>query len=78
MVYPEKDMGIRLANRLETARALDFVQLSEKINVSKMQVPGKLIGRAVVELKLRSEFGLNIQGARRGCTSSVSGQDEIL
>ncbi|MGN0331020.1 MAG: potassium channel family protein [Kineothrix sp.] len=60
VVYPEKDMGIRLANRLETARALDFVQLSEKINVSKMQVPGKLIGRAVVELKLRSEFGLNI------------------
>ena len=60
VVYPEKDMGIRLANRLETARALDFVQLSERINVSKMQVPRKLIGRAVVELKLRSEFGLNI------------------
>ena len=53
-------MAIRLANRLETARALDFVQLSEKINVSKMQLPQNLIGNTVVELNLRSEFGLNI------------------
>lgn len=60
VVYPERDMAIRLANRLETARALDFVQLSEKINVSKMQLPQNLIGNTVVELNLRSEFGLNI------------------
>lgn len=60
VVYPERDMAIRLANRLETARALDFVQLSEKINVSKMLLPQKLIGSTVVELNLRSKFGLNI------------------
>ena len=36
VVYPERDMAIRLASRLETSRMLDFVQLSEKINVTKM------------------------------------------
>lgn len=60
VVYPERDMAVRLANRLETARALDFVQLSEKINVSKIQIPQKLIGETVVQLNLRSAFGLNI------------------
>lgn len=60
VVYPERDMAIRLANRLETARALDFVQLSEKINVSKMELPQKLVGETVVGLDLRSKFGLNI------------------
>lgn len=60
VVYPERDMAIRLANRLETARALDFVQLSEKINVSKMQASSKILGSTVVSLNLRSEFGLNI------------------
>ena len=39
VVYPERDMAVRLANRLENARMLDFVQLSEKINVTKMRVP---------------------------------------
>ncbi len=60
VVYPERDMAIRLANRLETARALDFVQLSEKINVSKMQIPQSHVRNTVLELNLRSKFGLNI------------------
>ncbi len=60
VVYPERDMAIRLASRLETARVLDFVQLSEKINVSKMQAADKIIGKTVVALNLRKDFGLNI------------------
>lgn len=60
VVYPERDMAIRLASRLETSRVLDFVQLSETINVSKMQVPQKILGKTVVSLDLRSNFGLNI------------------
>lgn len=60
VVYPERDMALRLASRLETARVLDFVQLSEQINVSKMLASDKMIGKSVVELELRSGFGLNI------------------
>ena len=60
VVYPERDMAIRLANRLENSRMLDFVQLSEKINVTKMRVPAQLIGHTVSEADLRSRFGLNI------------------
>ena len=60
VVYPERDMAVRLANRLENARMLDFVQLSEKINVTKMRVPAQLGGKTVAEADLRSRFGLNI------------------
>ena len=60
VVYPERDMAVRLANRLENARMLDFVQLSEKINVTKMRVPAQLVGKTVAEANLRSRFGLNI------------------
>ncbi|MBQ2748762.1 MAG: TrkA family potassium uptake protein, partial [Clostridia bacterium] len=41
VVYPERDMAIRLANRLENTRVLDSIQLNEKLNISKMQVPSK-------------------------------------
>ena len=56
VVYPERDMAIRLAHRLETSQALDFVQLSEKINISK----------TVVEVNLRNRFGLNIIAIENG------------
>ena len=54
VVYPERDMALRLANRLETARVLDFIQLSESINISKRMVPEKFIGKTVLELNIRA------------------------
>lgn len=60
VIYPERDMAIRLASRLETARELDIIQLSEKINITKMPVPQQFIDKSVVEINLRSRFGLNI------------------
>ncbi|HIT33678.1 MAG TPA: TrkA family potassium uptake protein [Candidatus Faecousia intestinigallinarum] len=66
VVYPERDMAVRLASRLETARELDIIQLSEKINITKMQVPDRIVGRSVVEVDLRSRFGLNIIAVENG------------
>lgn len=53
-------MAVRLANRLETSRVLDFMQLSERINISKLIIPEKLVGKSVQEINFRSRFGLNI------------------
>ncbi|MGI6337666.1 MAG: potassium channel family protein [Eubacteriales bacterium] len=60
VVYPERDMAIRLASRLETARELDIIELSEKINITKMRVPEQIIGKSVADVNLRARFGLNI------------------
>ena len=60
VVYPERDMAIRLASRLETTRVLDFMQLSERITISKLIIPNQFIGKSILEINLRSRFGLNI------------------
>lgn len=60
VVYPEQDMAIRLANRLEASQMLDYIQLSEKLNISKLMVPEKMIGKTVLEVNLRKQFGVNI------------------
>lgn len=60
VVYPERDMAIRLANRLEFSRELDIIQLSEKLNITKMMVPEQLVGKNVAAADLRNKFGLNI------------------
>ncbi len=60
VVDPERDMAIRLANRLEASRMLDYIQLSEKLNISKLMVPERMIGKTVLEVNLRKEFGINI------------------
>ena len=60
VVYPERDMAVRLASRLETTRVLDFMQLSERITISKLIIPNQFIGKSILEINLRSRFGLNI------------------
>lgn len=60
VVYPERDMAHRLASRLETSRVIDFMQLSEKVNISKLLVPECMVGKSVREVNFRSQFGLNI------------------
>ena len=60
VVYPERDMAIRLAHRLETSRMLDFIQLSEQLNISKLIIPDRIVGKTVLSVNLRKEFGINI------------------
>ncbi len=60
VVYPDRDMAVRLANRLEAFRMLDYIQLSEKLNISKLLAPEKIMGKTVLEVNLRKHFGVNI------------------
>lgn len=60
VVYPERDMAIRLAHRLESSQILDYVQLSKKINITKVVVPDKMTGRSIMDLDIRSKLGLSI------------------
>ena len=60
VVYPERDMAIRLAHRLETSQTLDFIQLSEKLNISKFILPARAEDKSVIDVNFRGRFGLNI------------------
>lgn len=66
VVYPERDMAIRLAHRLEASRTLDFIQLSERLNISKTAAPSKLVGKNVLAVNLRGNYGINIIAVESG------------
>lgn len=66
VVFPERDMAVRLANRLETSRALDIVQLGERINVTKLKIPDRIVGKSVREVNIRERFGFNIIAVENG------------
>ncbi len=60
VVYPERDIAIRLAHRLEASTVLDYIQLSEKLNISKLTVPSEIVGKTVLETNFRGKYGVNI------------------
>lgn len=72
VVYPERDIAIRLAHRLEASRVLDYIQLSETLNISKLLVPNALIGKTIMKADLRGRFGVNIIAIESGKSISES------
>lgn len=66
VVYPERDMALRLATRLETSRVLDYMQLNEQLNISKLGIPDKIVGETVLSVNMRGRFGINIIAVENG------------
>lgn len=60
VVYPEHDMAVRLAKRLLTNNVLDYIMLSDDIEISELTLTDKLIGESVTDINIRKKLGLNI------------------
>ena len=60
VVYPEKDMAMRLANKLIAPHVLEYISLSEDIDIMEIALTERVSGKTVLELNLRQQFGLNI------------------
>lgn len=79
VVYPERDMAVRVARRLENSEMMDFVQLSERINISKLHLPEQFVGKRVVDTGLRNKFNLNIVAIEnKGKVTEIVKPDYVL
>lgn len=60
VVYPERDMALRLAKRLISASFLDYISLDDSIEIRQIKVSERIVGVSVEELEIRRKYGLNI------------------
>lgn len=63
IVYPEHDMGERLAFKLSNESITDFVQF-KGYKVVEMTVPESWVGKDLITLNLRKAFGVNVIAVR--------------
>lgn len=66
VVYPERDMAVRLAKRLLSSKILNYIELSEKVDISKVVIPSDFAGKRIVDVNLRKKYGLNIIAIEHG------------
>ena len=66
VVYPEYDMGQRVAHNLITNSVLDYIQLSPEIGVVELKAPKSLVGLDLIEADLRNKFGVNVVAIKVG------------
>lgn len=66
VVYPQHDMGARVAHNIAAGGIMDFVRLSEKYGMADLEAPEAFFGKSLQELDFRNRFGLNVVIVKRG------------
>src|SRR5262249_30771190 len=65
VVYPERDMGLRVAHHLTSPNILDYIELSKDYSILEMKAADSMIGKNLKELDIRARFGCNVMAIRR-------------
>ena len=60
VVFPEIDMGERLAHRLAQSNILDYIEISPEYSIVEIALPESWVGRTIKNLDIRAKYGLNI------------------
>ena len=66
VIYPEKDMALRLAKRLISPQTMEYISLSEEIDITEINLTSAVDNITVAELDIRKKFGLNIIAIKHG------------
>ncbi|MBE3520244.1 MAG: TrkA family potassium uptake protein [Firmicutes bacterium] len=72
VVYPERDMGKRLAYSLLSGSIIDSIELSSDYRVVEVVVSGGLVGKTLRGLNLRNKIGVNVMAVKRGSQVNVA------
>jgi trk system potassium uptake protein TrkA len=64
IVFPERDMGIRVAHNLASTNVLDFIELSPDYSIVEVIAPRDMLGKSLRDLDLRAKYGLNVMAIR--------------
>jgi len=72
VIYPERDMGIRIAHNLMSSNVLDYLEFSPDYSIIELSVTDEMVGKSLYELNFRSKYSVNVVAIRRGEDIKVS------
>lgn len=65
VVYPERDMGQRVAHSLISSNVLDYIELSPSLSLVEVKAPAAFIGQTLQQANMRALYGVNVVAIKR-------------
>lgn len=66
VLYPERDMGRRIAHNLVSGNLLEYIELSPEFSMAEIQAETGWAGKTLMDLHLRDRLGINVVAVRSG------------
>lgn len=80
VVFPEREMGQRVARSLVMPNILDLMELSDGFQVAEVVAPDSWCGRTLVEINVRRNYGVSVIAIHRGTQfiASPGAEEKVL
>lgn len=81
VVFPEHEMGVKLAQGLSSSSVLNFIELSDDFGIVELEIPKSWQQRSIRDLDVRAKHHVNIIAVRKGSTGTLEvapGGDYVL
>lgn len=72
VVFPERDMGVRLAHNLVSTNILDFIELSPEYSIVEIVAIKDWENKMLKELRLPTKYGINVMAIKRNENINIS------
>jgi trk/ktr system potassium uptake protein len=70
IIYPERDMGERVANQLLSPNMLNYIELSKEHSIEEIMIPSKMAGKSLRDLDIRAKYNVSV--------IAIVGEGEII
>ena len=60
VIYPERDMGKRVAHNLASSNIMDYIELADDVSLMEIGLPKELEGKNLIEADLRRKYNVNV------------------
>ncbi len=78
IIFPERDMGVRVAHNLASTNILDFIELSPDYSILEIAALKEWEEKSLAQLRLPSKYGINVMAIKRGDSIKVSPNGEVI
>lgn len=72
VIFPERDMGVRVAHNLVSQNVLEYIELDPNYSIVEIVAPVSWIGKTIGELDLRVNYGINVMAVKHGYEINIA------
>ncbi|MBB6216807.1 trk system potassium uptake protein TrkA [Anaerosolibacter carboniphilus] len=85
VVFPERDMGVRVAHNLVSSNILDYIEVAPDYSIVEISALKEWEGKNLKDLNMRAKYGINVMAIKHGSEINISpnaldmiGKDDVL
>ena len=72
VIFPEREMGMRIARSMVSKNFADWIALSDEYSMIETAIPQKWVGKTLLDLDVRKNYDVSVVGIKRNGEFEVS------